>query len=883
MTSRSAFLLLIAITLGSPAAAADLPAPPPPAEYDVQIRYQIDAFRNERLLQYFPMLRYFESLGFERKGEPDEGEPENPNHTLIVGTIPAKNARKLLAERHVRSVLLLPKGTVLGADAAAEPVRVHLELAGGLTPERQWQLAEQVRVVLADLGFHEGIGYDDREHTRLVGSIPPAKVKDLLTDLRRQPAGRDLPGPFRTGWPLRLTEVLPGFPLPKERPAPPLPPKGQEKIAPELRQLLAADPDGAKPARMEVILVVAPGDDNRTWPRDLLDVAPDWQIEGRLGPLVTVFGPIARAKDMADLPLVSTVRLARSGQPRPQEIAASKGDAREAVKASGVGRMHLLGRRGKWQRVVIIDGDFRGWRDLVGKDLPKGTTLIDLTAERNRRVLPDDYAGDAKEIGHGTRIAQAAALAAPEAEFTLVRIDPEAPHMLQEVARAINGEEVRTFSLDQRYQDLEAERGDLQRRMGVLAPERRYLLERVGLDPELAKRPDRFGLDPVRDKALIDRQAAYVKAQAKYDEDEREYRRTWDRWLQLRNDLKGLKGTTVVASSLVWNEGHPVDGSSALSRYFDDRPFRAAVWFQAAGNTRGQAWSGPFRDADNDGVMEFAPPGTVQKPGRWTTELNFLAWEPAGKPQTVELPAGARLRLAVQWREAHDPEFLRNGEDPYRESLANLQLVVLRQLDPSGQKQPADDMEVVAQSVSLPQRIDNQPAWGTYEQTVEFTVKEAGRYAVRVEGRLPKGTRPPDSPALDRVQRTGELKPRVFVATTAGEGRAVFLDFAPAVGMLGMPGDAHRVVTVGAVSLADQRQPYSAGGPPLGLELLPKPDVLAYDELGLEGEAKGTSLATGFAAGLGAIALGSGAPVGKFVQALQPQPAAVFRIPKKWQ
>jgi hypothetical protein len=633
---------------------------------------------------------------------------------------------------------------------------------------------------------------------------------------------------------------------------------------------------------MEVILVVAPGDENRNWPKDLLEVAPDWQIEGRIGPLVTVYGPAGKAKDVADLPIVSTVRLPRSGQPRPQAIAANKGDGQEALKASGAGRLHLLGRRGKGQRVVIIDSDFRGWRDLVGKELPKGTRLIDLTAERNRTLAADDYPGDPKEVGHGTRCAQAAVLAAPEAEFTLVRVDPESPHMLQEVARAINGEEIRTMSLEQRYQDLRAYRQDLEARLAKLDPERRYLLDKVGLDPELSKRPDRFGLDPKRDKELIDRQAAYIKARAKYDEDERAYWQSWDRWLQLQRDLKGLKGTTVVASPLVWNEGHPVDGSSTLSRYFDDRPFRAAIWFQAAGNTRGQSWSGPFRDADGNGVMEFAAPATVQKPGRWTTELNFLAWEPAGKPQTQDLPAGARLRVAIQWREAHDPEFLRSGEDVYRESLANLQLVVLRQLDPAGQKQPADDMEVVAQSAGLPQRIDNHPSWGTYEQTVDFTVKDAGRYAVRVEGRLPKGIRPANFPSLSPGQKAGELKPRVFVETVTGPGRAVFVDFAPAMGSLGMPGDAHRVITVGAVNLADQRQSYSGGGPPLNLELLPKPDVLVYDELGLEGEAQGTSLATGFAAGLGAIALSSGAPMGKFLQAVQPQPAAVLRIPKKW-
>ena len=41
----------------------------------------------------------------------------------------------------------------------------------------------------------------------------------------------------------------------------------------------------------------------------------------------------------------------------------------------------------------------------------------------------------------------------------------------------------------------------------------------------------------------------------------------------------------VVVSGPVWNEGYPANGSSPLSRWFDDRPFRGAMWFQAVGKT----------------------------------------------------------------------------------------------------------------------------------------------------------------------------------------------------------------------------------------------------------------------------------------------------------
>src|SRR5207253_1713927 len=162
--------------------------------------------------------------------------------------------------------------------------------------------------------------------------------------------------------------------------------------------------------------------------------------------------------------------------------------------------------------------------------------------------------------------------------------------------------------------------------------------------------------------------------------------------------------------------------------------------FQAAGDTSGQAWVGLFRDKDGNGIMEFTAPGTPLPPERWRSELNFLGWRDGRGSQ--DLPNGARVRISLQWREAHDPEFLRRGEDVYRAPLAEVRLLVLRQRDPSGSKLPADDMEVIAQSERLPQRIDNEPSAATYEHAVEFTVPAEGRYAIMVLGRPPRSTQP---------------------------------------------------------------------------------------------------------------------------------------------
>ena len=85
---------------------------------------------------------------------------------------------------------------------------------------------------------------------------------------------------------------------------------------------------------------------------------------------------------------------------------------------------------------------------------------------------------------------------------------------------------------------------------------------------------------------------------------------------------------------------------------------------------------------------------------------------------------------------------------------------------------------------------------------------------VRVEGRKYPGIRPPSVPTLPIMEKTWELRPRVFVETLADEGRAVFQDYAPPAGGLGMPGDAERVFTIGAANRLNQPEPYSAGGPP---------------------------------------------------------------------
>ena len=137
----------------------------------------------------------------------------------------------------MRVLQLLPKGVKPPADAEAL-VRVDMQLASGFTPDRQRLLHRQVREAIADLKFREAVGYDSRGGTRLLGAIPAGQLDALLSDVRKRPDAPKRP-PLQSVWPIRVVEVRPDLPTPSGRPEPPPIPKGQEKIAPELRELLA--------------------------------------------------------------------------------------------------------------------------------------------------------------------------------------------------------------------------------------------------------------------------------------------------------------------------------------------------------------------------------------------------------------------------------------------------------------------------------------------------------------------------------------------------------------------------------------------------------------------------------------------------------------------
>jgi hypothetical protein len=887
---RPALLSFLAILLLAPAIPAQRIVPPPPPEYAVQFRYRIRVGGNDRVLQYRDMLKALAAAGFRRTDTPEPNEAVDLDADRMVGLIAPNRIGELIAEPHVKTILLMPAGYKL-PDNPDQRVLVQIKLVENPSPIQQRALFFQCLDKLRRMGLVEKIGYDQEDYSRILGSIPAGDVENLLIDLRLQPIGwltpqtsvESLPDPIRSIDPIRGIEVLPdpdGLPPSADVPPPDVPAivngaiNPQAKIAPDLRAAATAENSG--PVRFEIVLTQTPPPDDMTW-RGIFGENPNIAVEGRIGPVVTVLGPAALIQPLAALPEVATVRPPRVATIQPAVCLPTTNPP--ALADSGLDRLHRLGFKGAGVRVAVIDADFTGVGTHLGKELPQNTTVVDLTAARSPSILPDPLAPGA-EPGRGTRLALAVRVASPEAEVVLVRVDPAAMYQLLTVARYIHGDTFRPESLDNRNRELLAENDALRVDRAKLTADRQAALNNFAEDEAAVKQRQDV---EVLSTALARR--------------EQEFNDRLTRFYALEAGLADLRRVSLVVCPLAWDEGYPFDGSGPLARYLDDvfygRPRRkpvgpltvaqpTALWFQAAGNTRGQAWNGPLNDNDGNGAFEFAPPGTRPPQGLWSTEVNFIAWQ-SGERQTFDLPPGAKVRLTFQWTEAHDPSVSDiPGQDLYRVPLADLRVLVLRERDPSGMRVSNDDFNVIARTEPLPQLIERHQSWATYEHVVEFAVDAPGRFAVRLEGTIPPTIRPPTVPSLPAIERTWAPHGRLFVSVSgATGGQLVIGDYQPERGGLGAPGNGILPRTIGAADGKGQQQPYSASGAPSGQQLLVKPTWLAFDELpGVQG--CGTEQSTAFAAGLVASMMSAGTIESQQLKWLHIPRGGLLRVPTEW-
>jgi hypothetical protein len=879
--------------------------PPRAEKLDIQLRYRIRAERDERVRQYRSLMKYLESLGFQdaRADDPNRDlDILDPNAERFVGTISSAKVLDTLNDSRIQNILFAPSGYMY-PDSGDKPVPIRIMLRAGLIPSAQQALYLQALAQLELLGYKDFLGYDTRGYTQLKGTIPYKYLDRLVKDLRTEPAGwflpntpvDQLPRPLADRNPIRWVEVMTAADIP-----PPFAPEAvlpaRARLSPDLRALLN-DP-GAKetPLRVEALFATPMEERLETIrPRLINDYGPSPKpgaggapakglqslaartegasIEGVIGNVVTLrFDRPADAERFAFEPDVLSVRLPRRGLDTvlPPVADQTPTSIPDLLKTSGVSTLQRLGYTGTGVKVIVLGTDFTGADRLIGAGLPKNTRILDLTTELSfdLRPLPVEEGRAAANIG----VARAVALAAPDAELVLVRIDPGSFFQLQEVMRFARAEAGYSEAMRTRLIELSRHSTDVTNRKDAALIEYRQAFEDLADDEPTRERR-------ARAKATLD---AILQEQHRLSE-------RFERYSVLQRQIPLLLGgARVIVNPLVWESGYPLDALSDMSRTLERiaaptppttirpatgrlaTPKPHLVWVQASSPFAASVWGGPFRDVNRNGTMEFAPPTQPLPEGSWSPELNFLGLRSSGGETAADLPAGAKLRVVMQWREPLDPNVPGLNLPAYPVVLR-----VFRQMDPSGEKRPSDEMVEEARSVGGPFAISRTSTYVVYEQILDFTAPSPGRYAlVATTGYQP-------DPRLPALRRDVEISPRIFVETLSskpGEGQVVFRSYRNPKAGVGIPSDSPGVVTVG-VPVAG-----SLAGGGTGVTLLVKPDILGPDVLDLGNGAalRGPGVATGYVAGIATALVQANVSGANVFRTVGVSPGKLPVLPEAW-
>lgn len=761
-----------------------------PSKVRVVLHYSIDAERFTRVFAYREMMAQLKAAGFERDFEedPDPSEPENSKHILLTGLLPSKALPRVGGLTAIRSVLAMPDGTDL-AKIGETMVRVEMMLGRG-SPRVILDTSPATHKTLEKLGFKEAGVYDHYLGTRLLGMLPGVnllKVGPLLGQPLSREGTRELYQPVLVVW------ADPQAPAVAPVPVPVVVPPIMEKVASELRAVLAED---NKFIRVDIVF-------DESFPNQALaiqrigEIAPNAVFEALLGPVVTVVGPVPEIRKFVNHPSVNAVRPGPVATSGPVRGVKDFQPVRPELARSGPIGVTKSFREG----TAIIGEDFRGWETLSkpGPSDKSQVRLIDLTCERNPQILPDRYAGAANEMGSGTLLAQNILAGNPGSPLFLVRVDPSVPAMVLRVAKAINGDDALTDEV-------------MARRLAEIREDRQALQDqRAALEKDWKSNGDDFG----EEVGALKKREEYQKALRAMEGREKEHHGRLERFLAHQKGLSDLSSVRLVLCPLVWNEGLPRSGASTLSRWMDDRPFRGALWLQSAGDRPGQSWNGMFRDHDGNGVMEWSmlPPG---KEPFAVENMPLLFQSQGGEKVLDQLPAETLVRVTVQWREPRDPYFNKTDRKASRSPIADLKPKMVR-VEPTKGEIRLADRAILGQASGPPLLIDHTMQSAVFESHIFFVVPQTGRYELRIEGQIPTSIIPAGAAQLPINRQKPEIHPVVWLRTFSPGGSVVFSQPGERP-MVGVPGDAQNVLSVGKANSLEGNQ-----GAPL-LFSNPKPE-----------------------------------------------------------
>src|SRR5262249_11495657 len=148
-----------------------------------------------------------------------------------------------------------------------------------------------------------------------------------------------------------------------------------------------------------------------------------------------------------------------------------------------------------------------------------------------------------------------------------IRIDPASIPELEFVARVTQGEAALSEHLLAQATDLQAVHKRLDGIRDELAQERKAIMENYTDEADIRRDYEILG---VARGWLFSAREWHLNRVKELERDRDALSVLDKRFARLLTEVNSLKGLHIVATSLTWNSGYPLAGSSPLSQWFDD-------------------------------------------------------------------------------------------------------------------------------------------------------------------------------------------------------------------------------------------------------------------------------------------------------------------------
>jgi len=703
---------------------------------------------------------------------------EDAEANWIPGSVPQGAEGGLNQLPYVRGIVFYSptiKGNLMGKQDYLVECRIFV---AGKRDERfgVWSATKRY---LAQFDYIDGYAYETADFTKLMGSFPGGRIHPLVEDqAKRRLTSIATDSVVNNPAPINSVYVR-GEGRASSSAAPPPPVGESAKMPPDTRIVLVPPKppaDGDPPmveapaeqpkfTRYEVILDAISRKESTQSANDIQwwgTLGEGALLEARLGSLLSVRCTPQQARLIASKPDVAQVRLPRGPVVTPSPVA---GQTKAPVAIRGSSASSAL---------VILHHDFQGWREQVGKSIPEGTVMVDLTRERNKELVPDPFPTPAGQSGPGTLLAIECAKTTKVAPV-LARIDPRSPAMLRKLVLALTGEryppELLLFRQGEAREEISRLGGQL-----IKAEEAREAAE-------TSTEGDASEQLALRKKAM--------EAVANINKRINELSRLDQEIVFFQSDLLGLSKAGVVVSGISWLEGHPQGGLSGASRLIEESLRGRLVWIQIVPETRPQVWAGLLSDRDGNGFAELrtgvTPHDSEFLPLVWAT--NAEGGNKSGK-----------FRLTVQHHEAHHPELLKSRPDLFRSPINRIRPVVVYQ---SADATSGDPWTILGQGDGVALKLQQDPSGASWEQQVDIVIDKPGKYAVRLEADPALDVVPREVGSIPASRRRSAAQVRMILSRLEGDGHP---RWAQASGWLpelpewvAMPGMAGGTVTVGPI------------------------------------------------------------------------------------